>query len=121
MPEEGLEPRHADYDARPEEGSEAVVRQRGSHVRPRKPGGRRALVVPLHREIREGTVARILRDAGLAKTSCATFSRFRFVSVGLLLLAHWGAAARAALACSSSSAVAVRGTVQTPAPIPKRA
>jgi predicted RNA binding protein YcfA (HicA-like mRNA interferase family) len=42
-----------------------VVRQRGSHVRLKKPGRRNALVVPLHREIRKGTLAGILRDAGL--------------------------------------------------------
>lgn len=42
-----------------------VVRQRGSHVRLKKPGRRHALVVPLHREIRRGTLAGILRDAEL--------------------------------------------------------
>jgi predicted RNA binding protein YcfA (HicA-like mRNA interferase family) len=42
-----------------------VVRQRGSHVRLRKDGRRLALVVPLHRELKRGTVAGILRDAGL--------------------------------------------------------
>jgi predicted RNA binding protein YcfA (HicA-like mRNA interferase family) len=42
-----------------------VVRQRGSHVRLRKDGRRLALVVPLHRELKKGTVAGILRDAGL--------------------------------------------------------
>jgi len=42
-----------------------VVRQRGSHVRLRRPGHPLALVVPLHREMRKGTVAGILRDAGL--------------------------------------------------------
>lgn len=42
-----------------------VVRQRGSHVRLKKPGRRNALVVPLHKEIRKGTLAGILRDAGL--------------------------------------------------------
>lgn len=42
-----------------------VVRQRGSHVRLKKQGRRSALVVPLHREIRRGTLAGILRDAGL--------------------------------------------------------
>jgi predicted RNA binding protein YcfA (HicA-like mRNA interferase family) len=42
-----------------------VVRQRGSHVRLRKGGRRLALVVPLHRELKKGTVAGILRDAGL--------------------------------------------------------
>jgi predicted RNA binding protein YcfA (HicA-like mRNA interferase family) len=43
-----------------------VVRQRGSHVRLKKPGRRLALVVPLHREIRRGTLAGILRDADLS-------------------------------------------------------
>lgn len=42
-----------------------VVRQRGSHVRLRKPGRRSALVVPLHHELKRGTTAGILRDAGL--------------------------------------------------------
>lgn len=42
-----------------------VVRQRGSHVRLRKDGRRLALVVPLHRELKKGTVGGILRDAGL--------------------------------------------------------
>jgi predicted RNA binding protein YcfA (HicA-like mRNA interferase family) len=41
-----------------------VVRQRGSHVRLRK-DGRHALVVPLHRELKKGTLAGILRAAGL--------------------------------------------------------
>jgi len=43
-----------------------VVRQRGSHVRLKKPERRNALVVPLHKEIRKGTLAGILRDAGLS-------------------------------------------------------
>jgi predicted RNA binding protein YcfA (HicA-like mRNA interferase family) len=43
-----------------------VVRQRGSHVRMKKAGRRHALVVPLHREIRRGTLAGILRDADLS-------------------------------------------------------
>lgn len=43
-----------------------VVRQRGSHVRLKKDGRRHALVVPLHREIRRGTLAGILRDADLS-------------------------------------------------------
>ncbi len=42
-----------------------VVRQRGSHVRLKKAGRRHALVVPLHREIRKGTLGGILRDADL--------------------------------------------------------
>lgn len=42
-----------------------VVRQRGSHVRLKKQHRRNALVVPLHGELRKGTLAGILRDAGL--------------------------------------------------------
>lgn len=42
-----------------------VVRQRGSHVRLKKAGHRNALVVPLHKEIRRGTLAGVLRDAHL--------------------------------------------------------
>lgn len=42
-----------------------VARQRGSHVRLKKAGHRLALVVPLHRELRKGTLAGILRDADL--------------------------------------------------------
>ena len=42
----------------------SVTRQRGSHVRLKKPGRRHALVVPLHKEIK-GTPAGILRDAGM--------------------------------------------------------
>jgi predicted RNA binding protein YcfA (HicA-like mRNA interferase family) len=48
-----------------EEGWE-VVRQRGSHVRLKKAGRRNALVVPLHREIKRGTLGGILRDADLS-------------------------------------------------------
>jgi predicted RNA binding protein YcfA (HicA-like mRNA interferase family) len=44
----------------------AVVRQRGSHVRLKKPGRKSALVVPLHKEIRKGTLGGILRDADLS-------------------------------------------------------
>jgi predicted RNA binding protein YcfA (HicA-like mRNA interferase family) len=42
-----------------------VVRQRGSHVRLKKSGRRMVLVVPLHKELRKGTLAGILRDADL--------------------------------------------------------
>lgn len=42
-----------------------VARQRGSHVRLKKPGHRLALVVPLHKELHKGTLAGILRDADL--------------------------------------------------------
>jgi predicted RNA binding protein YcfA (HicA-like mRNA interferase family) len=43
-----------------------VARQRGSHVRLKKTGHRVALVVPLHKELRKGTLAGILRDADLS-------------------------------------------------------
>jgi len=43
----------------------AVVRQRGSHVRLKKAEARAALVVPIHHELKKGTLARILREAGL--------------------------------------------------------
>jgi predicted RNA binding protein YcfA (HicA-like mRNA interferase family) len=49
-----------------EKGGWAVVRQRGSHVRLKKLGRRYALVVPLHKEIRKGTLSGILRDANLS-------------------------------------------------------
>lgn len=39
------------------------VRQRGSHVRLRHPQHPAPLVVPLHRELKRGTLAGILRDA----------------------------------------------------------
>jgi predicted RNA binding protein YcfA (HicA-like mRNA interferase family) len=42
-----------------------VLRQRGSHVRLRHPGRSVFLVVPLHRELKKGTLNGILRDAGL--------------------------------------------------------
>jgi len=41
------------------------VRQRGSHVRLKHPERSTALVVPLHRELKRGTLNGILRDAGL--------------------------------------------------------
>ncbi|MGH2987580.1 MAG: type II toxin-antitoxin system HicA family toxin [Solirubrobacterales bacterium] len=44
----------------------SVVRQRGSHLRLKKPGRRHALVVPLHKELKKGTLAGILRDAGMS-------------------------------------------------------
>jgi predicted RNA binding protein YcfA (HicA-like mRNA interferase family) len=43
-----------------------AVRQRGSHVRLKKAGRRSALVVPLHKEIKRGTLGGILRDADLS-------------------------------------------------------
>jgi predicted RNA binding protein YcfA (HicA-like mRNA interferase family) len=42
-----------------------VVRQRGSHVRLKHDSRTLALVVPLHRELKRGTLAGILRDAGV--------------------------------------------------------
>jgi predicted RNA binding protein YcfA (HicA-like mRNA interferase family) len=39
------------------------VRQRGSHARLRHPEHPTSLVVPLHRELKRGTLAGILRDA----------------------------------------------------------
>lgn len=42
-----------------------VVRQRGSHVRLKHPDRPLALVIPLHRELKRGTLAGILRDAGI--------------------------------------------------------
>jgi HicA toxin of bacterial toxin-antitoxin, len=43
-----------------------VTRQRGSHVRLKKPGRRHALVVPVHKEVKKETLAGILRDAGMS-------------------------------------------------------
>jgi predicted RNA binding protein YcfA (HicA-like mRNA interferase family) len=43
-----------------------LVRQRGSHVRLRHPDRTVPLVVPLHRELKRGTLAGILRDAGVS-------------------------------------------------------
>jgi predicted RNA binding protein YcfA (HicA-like mRNA interferase family) len=42
-----------------------AVRQRGSHVRLKHPERTTPLVVPLHRELKRGTLAGILRDAGV--------------------------------------------------------
>ncbi|MEA2189219.1 MAG: hypothetical protein QOK16_4230 [Solirubrobacteraceae bacterium] len=42
-----------------------AVRQRGSHMRLKHPNHQIALVVPLHRELKRGTLAGILRDAGV--------------------------------------------------------
>jgi len=41
------------------------VRQRGSHVRLKHTDRRVSLVVPLHSELKRGTLAGILRDAGV--------------------------------------------------------
>lgn len=43
------------------------VRQRGSHVSLRHPDHSALLVVPLHREVKRGTLNGILRDAGIAR------------------------------------------------------
>jgi predicted RNA binding protein YcfA (HicA-like mRNA interferase family) len=42
-----------------------VARQRGSHVRLKHPDRRVSLTVPLHRELKRGTLAGILGDAGI--------------------------------------------------------
>ena len=42
------------------------VRQRGSHVRLKHAGRQLALVVPLHRQLKRGTLSGILRDAGMS-------------------------------------------------------
>lgn len=42
-----------------------VVRQRGSHVRLKHPEHQTALTVPLHRELKRGTLTGILTDAGI--------------------------------------------------------
>jgi predicted RNA binding protein YcfA (HicA-like mRNA interferase family) len=43
-----------------------LVRQRGSHVRLKHPARATPLVVPLHKELKRGTLNGILRDAGLS-------------------------------------------------------
>ncbi|HSR94187.1 MAG TPA: type II toxin-antitoxin system HicA family toxin [Solirubrobacterales bacterium] len=52
-----------------------VVRQRGSHVRLKKSGRRMALVIPLHKELRKGTLAGALRDADLDTDSLRNLLR----------------------------------------------
>lgn len=42
-----------------------VARQRGSHVRMKHPDRRISLTVPLHRELKRGTLSGILGDAGV--------------------------------------------------------
>ena len=42
-----------------------LSRQRGSHVRMKHPDRRVSLTVPLHRELKRGTLSGILNDAGL--------------------------------------------------------
>ena len=41
------------------------IRQRGSHVRLKHPERTTFLVVPLHRELKRGTLSAILKDAGV--------------------------------------------------------
>jgi predicted RNA binding protein YcfA (HicA-like mRNA interferase family) len=43
------------------------VRQRGSHVSLKHPEHSALLVVPLHRELKRGTLYGILRDAGISR------------------------------------------------------
>jgi predicted RNA binding protein YcfA (HicA-like mRNA interferase family) len=43
----------------------SVVRQRGSHVRMKHPDHAVSLTVPLHRELKRGTLSGILNDAGV--------------------------------------------------------
>lgn len=42
-----------------------LARQRGSHVRMKHPDRRVSLTIPLHRELKRGTLSGILGDAGL--------------------------------------------------------
>ncbi|MDK1010310.1 MAG: type II toxin-antitoxin system HicA family toxin [Actinomycetota bacterium] len=42
------------------------VSQKGSHVKMRNEDGRIIVIVPLHRELARGTLASILRQAGLS-------------------------------------------------------
>jgi predicted RNA binding protein YcfA (HicA-like mRNA interferase family) len=44
-----------------------AVRQRGSHVRLRHQDRATSLVVPLHRELKRGTLNGILRDASVSR------------------------------------------------------
>lgn len=48
-----------------------TVRQRGSHVRLRHPDRANFLVVPLHKELKKGTLNGILKDAGLDREELA--------------------------------------------------
>ena len=43
-----------------------VARQRGSHVRLKHPDRAIAVTVPLHRELKRGTLSGILADAGIS-------------------------------------------------------
>jgi predicted RNA binding protein YcfA (HicA-like mRNA interferase family) len=42
-----------------------MVRQRGSHVRMKHPDRRMSITVPLHRELKRGTLSGILSDVGI--------------------------------------------------------
>jgi predicted RNA binding protein YcfA (HicA-like mRNA interferase family) len=42
-----------------------AVRERGSHVRLKHPDRSVSITVPLHRELKRGTLSGILNDAGL--------------------------------------------------------
>ena len=44
-----------------------ATRQKGSHIRLEKLGGEKTikLTVPLHKEMKKGTLSRIIKDAGL--------------------------------------------------------
>jgi predicted RNA binding protein YcfA (HicA-like mRNA interferase family) len=44
----------------------SVVSTRGSHRKLRHPQTRRTVIVPLHRELATGTLASVLRQAGLS-------------------------------------------------------
>jgi predicted RNA binding protein YcfA (HicA-like mRNA interferase family) len=50
-----------------DKGGWQAVRQRGSQVRLKHPQRTNALVVPLHRELKRGTLDGILKDAGLSR------------------------------------------------------
>ena len=47
------------------------VRQRGSHVRLKHPDRSIPLVIPLHKEVKRGTLSGILRDAGIGREELA--------------------------------------------------
>ena len=47
------------------------VRQRGSHVRLKHPDRSVPLVIPLHKELKRGTLSGILRDAGIDREELA--------------------------------------------------
>jgi predicted RNA binding protein YcfA (HicA-like mRNA interferase family) len=48
-----------------------AVRQRGSHVRLKHPDRSVPLVIPLHKELKRGTLSGILRDAGIDREELA--------------------------------------------------